>query len=45
MLDDNVAAGLAHLEWLEADPDRVRSLMHCSIIATALQQAPAEFAS
>jgi hypothetical protein len=40
-LDDKMATVTAHLEWLEADPTRVRSLTHWSWIATALQQLPA----
>lgn len=37
-LDDKVAAVVAHLEWLEADPERVRSLTYWSWIADAFQQ-------
>jgi transposase len=44
-LDDKMAAVAAHLEWLEADPERVRSLTHWSWIATALQQLPAQNAA
>jgi hypothetical protein len=40
-LDDKVAAVVAHLEWLEADPERVRSLTHWPWIAAAFQQPPA----
>jgi transposase len=41
-LDYKVTAVVAHLEWLEADPGRVRSLIHWSWIADAFQQAPAQ---
>lgn len=40
-IDDKVAAVVAHLEWLEADPDRVRSLTHWSWIDAAFQHLPA----
>jgi transposase len=44
-LDDKVAAVVAHLEWLEADPERVRSLTHGSWIAAAFQQVPPQNAA
>jgi hypothetical protein len=41
-LDDKVAAVSAHLEWLEADPELVRSLTHWSWINAALQHVQTE---
>jgi hypothetical protein len=37
-IDDKVAAVVAHLAWLEADPERVRSLTHWPWIDAALQR-------
>jgi transposase len=44
-LDAKVAAVVAHLAWLEADPDRVRSLTHWSWIVDAFQQGPRQNAA
>jgi hypothetical protein len=44
-LDDKVAAVDAHLEWFEADPERVRSLTYWPWISTACQQASTDMAA
>ena len=44
-LDDKVAAVVAYLEWLEADPERVRSLTNWRWIAAALRALPTEIAA
>jgi hypothetical protein len=44
-LDDKVAKVTAYLGWLEAHPERVRSLTHWSWIAAALQHLPIQGAA
>ena len=44
-LDDKVAAVVARLEWLEADPTPARALTHWSWIAAAFHPAAAQNAA
>jgi hypothetical protein len=44
-IEDNVAAVVTHLDWLDADPERVRALTRWPGIEAALHHLPTQHAA